>query len=353
MPKTPAIARDCDWRPDVCLFEHGCVPNIHWNASHRRGDLCMSRDEEQEPGTESAAQSVEMLKAVIDGDTYDAVAERFGVTRTAVERRVKAIAIDLIQAISVEGLNEGATAFARRLRRHRDAILIALANFELPKPFGPRKVRIVSADELAEAMLRIKGRSQRPRHDQALFYMLFATGARPLEIARFEVRDYLNADGTVRRESGVRAEVAITGKARPLYFASTRLDALLGAYLRERVEQELGLGEPGTYGGLNPRSRLFLSANGAGFQITPYGEAGQRRYLCRAILEAYRKLFRYSQLKDVTSLSVRHTVASRLYDRGADEDQVGLLLGIGQRSAVRDLMRRRKPTIAELVDELV
>ncbi len=313
----------------------------------------MSDDEEQEPGADNAVQSVEMLKAVIDGDTYDAVATRFGVTRTAVERRVKTIATELTRAVGVDGLNEGGTAFAQRLRRHRDAILIALAEFESPKPYGPRQTRIVSTDELAQAVLRIKGRSRRPWHDQALFYMLFATGARPLEIARLEVRDYLKPDGGVCRESQVRAEVAITGKARPLYFASTKLDALLGPYLQERVEQGLGLGEAGSYGGLNPRSRLFLSVTGAGFPITPNGKPGQRRYLCRAILEAYRKLFRYSGLQDVTSLSVRHTVASRLYDRGADEDQVGLLLGIGQRSAVRELMPRRKPTIAELVDELV
>ena len=304
-------------------------------------------------GDEGAAQSVEMLKAVIDGETYDVVAARFGVTRTAVERRVKSIAVQLTQAVGIEGLNEGGTAFAQRLRRHRDAILVALAEFEPPKPYGPRQTRVVSTDELAQAALRIKGRSSRPWHDQALFYMLFATGARPLEIARFEVRDYLNADGSVCRESRVRAEVAITGKERPLYFSSTKLDALLMPYLRERVEQGLGLGQPGAYGGLDPRSRLFVSATGVGFPITPYGKPGQHRYLCRAILEAYRKLFRYSGLKDVSSLSVRYTVASRLYDRGADEGQVGLLLGIGQRSAVRELMPRRKRTMAELVDELV
>lgn len=313
----------------------------------------MSSDEDQERGTENAAVSVEMLKAVIDGETYNAVAARFGVTRTAVERRVKAIAIELTQVVGIEGLNEGGTAFVQRLRRHRAEILDSLTEFQLPVPYGPRQIRIVSTDELAQALLRIKGRSSRPWHDQALFYMLFATGARPLEIARLEVRDYLNADGSVRRESAVRAEVAITGKERPLHFASSKLDALLRPYLQERLEQRMGLGEKGAYGGLDQGSRLFLSAAGLGFQITPYGHAGQRRYLCRAILEAYRKLFRYSGLKDVTSLSVRHTVASRLYARGADEGQVGLLLGIGQRSAVRELMPRRKPTIAELVEELV
>ena len=44
------------------------------------------------------------------------------------------------------------------------------------------------------------------------------------EIARLAVRDYLDVDGGVRQESEMRAEVAITGKTRPLHFSSNRLD---------------------------------------------------------------------------------------------------------------------------------
>jgi hypothetical protein len=63
----------------------------------------------------------------------------------------------------------------------------------------------------------------------------------------------------VRRASELRAEAAITGKPRPLYFTSTRLDDALAAYLRERIEQGLGLAASGDYRGLDPRSCLFLS----------------------------------------------------------------------------------------------
>jgi hypothetical protein len=45
-----------------------------------------------------AVESVEMLKAVIDGGTYATVVARFGVTRTAVERRIKSIALELNQS---------------------------------------------------------------------------------------------------------------------------------------------------------------------------------------------------------------------------------------------------------------
>ena len=39
--------------------------------------------------------------------------------------------------------------------------------------------------------------------------------------------------------------------------------------------------------------------------------------------------------------------------RGADEDQVGVILGIADRSAVREQLPRPKPMLAELLDEVI
>lgn len=313
----------------------------------------MQVDQHTEKIGNATADSVEMLKAVIEGETYESVAAKFGISRTAIERRIKSLATQLSRSVGIVGLNETGVAFVSRLRQHRGAILIALETFVPLSPSSSREARIITNQEIDRAAQRIKGRSRYPWHDVALFYMLFATGARPLEIARMEVRDYLNLDGAVRRESTMREEVTISGKARPLFFASRKLDAVLDSYLRERVSQRNGNDAASTYRGLDPMSRLFLSPTGQGFKITPYGKNGQRRFLCRAILETYTKLFRYSELEGVTAMSVRRTVISRLYDRGADEDQIGLLLGISERSAVRELLPRPKPTISALVDELV
>ncbi len=142
-------------------------------------------EKERWPARAAGVQrSVEMLKLVLEGETYDAVAAEAGVTRTAVERRIKSVAGQLSQRVGIEGLNRDATAFVQRLRRHRVAILAALDEFEPATPFGPRTSRVLANDEIARAAQRIKVRSSRPWHDQALFYLLFATGARPLEIAR-------------------------------------------------------------------------------------------------------------------------------------------------------------------------
>src|SRR5450631_2320477 len=165
MPKPRAFCRHCSWRLGVQR------PRISaWRAlglrPYRKGSRAMSVHQRQESGNEKATKSIEMLKAVIDGGTYDTVAARFGVTRTAVERRIKSTATRLIKVVGIEGMNERGMTFARRLREHRVAIIDALADFVPPKPYGPRQTRVVSAEEIAQAVLRIKRRSSRPSHDQ-------------------------------------------------------------------------------------------------------------------------------------------------------------------------------------------
>jgi len=325
------------------------------NAVSRPADAAstMSNDcqHASRPAQQSWRVSVSMLTAIVDGETYESVALKFGVSRTAVERRIKDVAVKLSKSAQVEGLNAEGAAFVRRLRLHRDAILAALPTFEQAARTHVRDNRIPSLEEIMQAGRRIKARSARSAHDLALFYLLFATGARPLEIARLEVRDYLNSDGSVRRVSEIRDGVSISGKRRDLYFTSARLNEAMDVYLQERLARGLGTGVPAQFRGLDAHSRLFLSGAGEGFRVTPYGVQGQRRFLCRPILETFSKLFRYGGLQDVSALSARRALALRLIARGADEGQIGNLLGISDRTAVRELLGQRKPELAELMDE--
>lgn len=176
---------------------------------------------------------------------------------------------------------------------------------------------------------------------------------RPLEVARLEVRDYLAADGNVCRETELRAAVAINGKSRPLYFGSNRLNDALAAYLRERQQLRHGIGQAERHRSLDSGSRLFLTALGEPYLITPNGEPQQKRFVCRALLETYRKLFRYADIPGLCTQSARLTLMSRMYERGADEDQVGEVLGIADRSAVREQLARPRPALAQLLDEMV
>lgn len=284
------------------------------------------------------------------------VASRNGLTRTGVERRIKALAARVAASVGISGLNEDGVAFVRRLRANRNAVLEALDMLEAEKPAPAARspnARVLTDDDTAAGARRLRARSSSALEDLALYYLLLATGARPLEIARLQVLDYLASDGTVKTTAAFRAELTITGRARPLYFRSGRLNAAIDDYLKFRVERGQGVGPDGRYRGLEPLSRLFLSSSGLGFEIVPYGANGQRRFRCRAIQETYRKIWRYADFKQFTTLAARHTVADRLYARGADEMQGGLLLGISERAAVREMFPRRLPTLDQLTDNLV
>lgn len=304
-------------------------------------------------GTEPSGDlSALMLRLVLDGETYEAVGARYGITRTAVERRVKSLASRLCKGGRVPGMTESATVFVSRLRAGKGELLKALEDYRPGEPSAERSGDVISEAEIQAGVSRILRRSPDPLRDAAMFYLLFVTGLRPLEVARLRVDDYLNQDGSVRRVSVLPAAASTPGRARPLYFASDRLNDLLGRYLAERVERGHGDGEPGSYRGLDPDGGLFLMPRGAAFSVLVSGPPEARRFLCRPILESYRKIFRWAGLPGATPLSVRRTVVARLYERGADEDQVGKVLGISSRRAVRELLARVGPELDSLVVNL-
>lgn len=305
--------------------------------------------------TISAEVSIQMLKDVLDGDTYGEVAGRHGIARSAVERRIKDLARQLNRVIGIEGLNDEGVIFVRRLRANRLAILNALEGLAPERVVPQRKdkeVRIYTTEEILVAARRVHAHSAYPQRDVAMFMLLFATGLRPLEVARLVVGDYLQPDGRVRRVSELRAEAAIGGHARPLYFSSTRLDEVMLLYLKERKDRDVAQ-ENGGFLGLDPGRPLFLAAGDQGFEITTYYRGAHPRYLCRPIQEAYRKIFRYAGLPGASPVSARNTVAARLYARGAEDSQVRVVLGISRRSSVQHLVPRTRPNLAQLVDELI
>jgi len=297
-------------------------------------------------------QAVQMLREVIDGVPSTVVAARWGLSRSGVDRRVKGLAVQLTQAVGVDGLRETGAAFVKRLRLHRDAILEALERFDLEDAGAERQARVLMPEEVASGARRIRARSARPLHDLALYHLLFATGLRPLEVARLEVADYMHEDGSVRRESQVRAEVAINGRGRPLLFTHTRLDEAMGAYIAERQRAGHGVGLEGAWRGLAPGSPLFLGGDGEFYPITSNGDACRRRFVCRPLLEACRRIFRQAGIPGLCAQSARLTLMSRMYERGADEDQVGLVLGISDRSAVREQLARPRPPLLDVMREL-
>jgi hypothetical protein len=144
----------------------------------------------------------------------------------------------------------------------------------------PARKTPVTEQELDLAINKIRQTSNCRIRDIALLLVLFSTAAKPLEIARLEVRDYLNEDGSIREESTMRPEAAIGGAARPLFFASAKANAAIDAYLRERTRHRQGVHPSRKYRGLDPMSKLFLTDEGNAMPIKIKEWGKQRHHLC-------------------------------------------------------------------------
>jgi len=307
--------------------------------------------------TESLAKSIKMLKSILDGKTYIAVAQESGLSRSAVEQRVKALARELEAVVGVECVDEDEVTTVTAMRARKDNYLEALEHYYPPQVAGARKgQRALTDQDIQRAVAVIRQHSNCRKGDTALLLVLFSTAAKPLEIARLEVDDYLTEDGLVREESVMRAEAAISGEERPLFFASRKVVAAVDAYLEERARRGHGTKNWTKYRGLDPDSRLFLTGDGHELPIKVRAIGDRRQYRCGVLLDIYRRIFARAGLKGVSALSARRTIAEKLVDRGCDVNQVGVVLGLKERNSVRNLIQNEHESLKSLkavVRELV
>jgi len=303
---------------------------------------------------ERELQSMAILREILLGAHCSDVAQRHGMTRTAVERRAKTVATRLLQTVGVPGLRAEEAGSVRRLRHHQDALLQALLQYQPAAAPRSRRGRALSREEIERGAIRVKGRSQRRWHDLALYYLTFATGLRPLEIARLRVSDYLMPDGSERRQSQLLAEAALFGRARPLHFASAPLNDALAAYLRERVARGHGTGSSPAYRALDPDSPLFLTACGAAYPVhCTAAPDGTMRLECRSLREALRRIFQRVDIPGLGTRTARRTVMTLLHARGAETAEISEVLGIRDTRTVRHLMRARRAPLHELMERVL
>jgi integrase len=306
---------------------------------------------------ESLAKSIKMLKGILDGKTYVAVAQESGLSRSAVEQRVKALARDLETVVGVEWVDEYEVTTVKAMRARKDNYLEALEHYHPQRVADTCKgPRALTDQDIERAVAVIRQHSKCRKRDTALLLVLLSTAAKPLEIARLLVGDYLTEDGLVREESLMRTDAAINGTERPLFFASTKVVAAVDAYLGERARRGQGMKDKTKYRGLDPDSRLFLTGDGHELPIKVRAMGDRRQYRCGVLLDIYRRIFARAGLKGVSALSARRTIAEKLVDRGCDVNQVGAVLGLKERNSVRNLIQNERESLKSLkavVRELV
>lgn len=284
--------------------------------------------------------SIAMLKRVTAGDTYQQIGDEYGLSQTAVLYRVRLVARDLQAIVGVIGVGDNDVPTTQLLRANGSAYLEALEHYAPDKAYQARLRKGPVPDDQINTLLQAVGQhSRNPKRDAALLMILFSTAAKPLEIARLEVRDYLNADGSIRELSMIRSDIAISGKERPVYFCSAAVNTCIDAYLSERIAMRHGMWRESYYRGLAPTSKLFLRSDGEQMRVIEKATTAGKQYLCSDILLAYKRIFSFAPTVGTSALSARRTIAQKLGNRGVASRQIGVLLGLSEPAAVNRLLQ--------------
>jgi len=292
--------------------------------------------------------SLEMLRQVLNGRSYHDIGQAVGLSRSGVGKRVKAIESEIRRTVGVGRLPRRGPITTADMRRLREHYRVAMAKYLSAGAIRSRVTREALTDtEIEHVMELTRKRSACALRDVALLYMLFATGAKPLEIARLRVADYLDEAGWVRSDSLISDEVAVTRRARPLFFVAPELTRAIDAYLEYRVQHRQGATAANTYRGLDPNSRLFLTEDGREMAVKIKSIGQHQRLCCSLILDIYRKCFERAGLKGVSTLTARRTVAERMRWSGCDWRSIGDALGIKNRDTVRRLIPTARDSLRE------
>ena len=285
------------------------------------------------------AASIDMIKRVMSGQTYQQVGAVYSLKQTAIQHRVRVVARDVQSIVGVVGVPDHVIPTVHMLRDYRHAYLEALEHYTPERASYSRMKKCAVPDEQVDILAgRIRQHSRNAHRDVALLMVLFSTAAKPLEIARLEVRDYLTADGSVRMESIIRPEVAINGTQRPMYFCCDAVNRAIDQYLAERISKRQGIGHAGQFRGLAPASKLFLRPDGKSMRIVQKKTGAGQQYLCSDILLAYKRIFSFAPFVGITAMSARRTIAQKLDKRGVGCAAIGELLGVRERAAVKRLL---------------
>lgn len=216
------------------------------------------------------------------------------------------------------------------------------------------KAPVVEESEFRHAVKVAGITGQAKLRDVALMLVAYGTGMMPIELAKLTVGDYLAADGSVREESVIRADIAFNDIQRPLYWSNKSVCGAIDAYLLERVRLGYGAGVAGQYRGLDPTSPLFLAVDGKPFTFTRRKtKAGTESYSCESLTQIIRRLHTQAGIEGGSALSARRTFGVRLNRKGFDLRHIQTLLGAQSLTAVKRMVEADPVRLGTIVSRVV
>ncbi|KVO15117.1 site-specific integrase [Burkholderia ubonensis] len=217
------------------------------------------------------------------------------------------------------------------------------------------KPPVIEPHQLRHALKVAAVTGQNPVRDVALLLVFYGTGLMPNEAAKLLVSDYLEANGSVRVESAVRAEIAFNGKARPLVWANAKTCKAIDDYLAYRRVARHGVTTaPAAYRGLDPHSSLFLTGEGDSFAFTRRVTGnGAISYSCETLTEIVRRLHQQAGIEGGNASAARRTFAVRLHRDGRSLKLIQELIGVSSLSAVRNLIEGDPVRLSAIVSGVI
>lgn len=217
------------------------------------------------------------------------------------------------------------------------------------------KPQVVEDCQLDHMLKATAGSSRTPDRDVALLLVLYGTALNVSELAKITVADYITTTGSVKVASGVRAEIAHNGEARPLYWSNNRVTAAVDRYLLWRVEQRHGATKrPGVYRSLNSDSPLFLSDCGEPYALTKRTQpSGHIAYSCNALGKLISRLHENSGIEGGSAQSARRTLAVKLHRQGYDIVHIATILGHKSVTTTQRLVGQDSVRLADIVANAV
>lgn len=207
------------------------------------------------------------------------------------------------------------------------------------------KAPVVEESEFRHAVKVASITGQAKERDVALLWVAYGTGMMPIELAKLAVGDYLAADGSVRDESEIRADIAFNAIARPLYWSNKSVVAAVGAYLASRTHAGYGI---------DPESPLFLAVDGKPFTFTRRTtKAGADSYSCESLTQIIRRLHTQAGIEGGSALSARRTFGVRLHRKGYDLRHIQTLLGAQSITAVKRMVEADPVRLGAIVSWVV
>ncbi len=141
----------------------------------------------------------------------------------------------------------------------------------------------------AEKVASATGRNR--ERDVALVHALFGTALTPTEISLLRVDDYLNQDGSVKRDWQVRENIACNRRERPLFWVNKKVRSTPDAYLEVRRKNGLSMMASDAFRGLQPQGVLLTTEDGHNMAMTKREVNGKPCYACDVLTSLYRKPF--------------------------------------------------------------